>query len=316
MVANASILVYNDTIWNNAPWNVSGTNVFLNNPGDNVGIGTSAPAYNLEIGNSATAMNVSGFMYVNSSNIRIGKSPNYVYSSYLVTINGSFTNQGGLYVDNSNYSGGGYAIRAQGSYLGYGIYAAAGNTGVNGEGYDYGVYGYGYSGVGVSGKTDSYSGVGVQGYGPPGGSDFDAIGPGTNYAATSSIRWKDNITEINPQVALDKILHINGSYFNWKIYNESHDMGFIAEQIGEYVPEVVNYETDLTNSSNWYIDEKGNKKLYATGLDYGALTPMLVEAIKGQQQIINQLNKTIDNLQLDNKKMKQSLCKLGAKEWC
>ena len=42
-------------------------------------------------------------------------------------------------------------------------------------------------------------------------------------------------------------------------------MGFIAEEVGAYIPEIVVYEED---------------GVYATGLDYGAMTPILVEAIK------------------------------------
>ena len=38
----------------------------------NVGIGATAPAYNLEIAKSTKALNVSGFLYVNSSNVGIG----------------------------------------------------------------------------------------------------------------------------------------------------------------------------------------------------------------------------------------------------
>lgn len=92
-------------------------------------------------------------------------------------------------------------------------------------------------------------------------------------------------------------------YFNWKIYNESHGMGFIAEDVGKIIPEVVQYETNLTNSSNWYIDTNGTKRLYATGMDYGHLTPMLVEAIKEQQQIIVNQNETINNLQIQISKI-------------
>jgi hypothetical protein len=39
----------------------------------NVGIGTTSPAYLLEIANSATALNVSGLLYANSSDVEIKK---------------------------------------------------------------------------------------------------------------------------------------------------------------------------------------------------------------------------------------------------
>jgi hypothetical protein len=71
-------------------------------------------------------------------------------------------------------------------------------------------------------------------------------------------------------------------------------MGFIAEEVGEFVPEIVSYD-DKTNNSNWYI-ENGEKKLYATGIDYGALTPMLVEAIKEQQKIINSQEEKLNKI--------------------
>ena len=53
---------------------------------------------------------------------------------------------------------------------------------------------------------------------------------------------------------------------------------------------VVEYEGDVSNESNWYTDANGTRKLYATGVDYGAVTPMLVQAIKAQQNIILSIN--------------------------
>ena len=58
-------------------------------------------------------------------------------------------------------------------------------------------------------------------------------------------------------------------------------MGFIAEEVGKQVPEIVSYEKD---------------RVYATGLDYGAITPMLVQAIKEQQAQIEALKAEIENL--------------------
>ncbi len=168
-----------------------------------------------------------------------------------------------------------------------GIYGYGSGTGIYGQGGTYGIYGTGSTGVDGYGTNN-----GVNGYGAT--YDFYAYGPGTDYGTSSSIRWKSNITEINN--ALNKIMNLKGVYYNWKIYNNSHDMGFIAEDVGRIVPEVVQYETDISNSSNYYIDADGKKQLYATGVDYGALTPMLVEAIKEQQNIIEIQNDTINHL--------------------
>ena len=95
--------------------------------------------------------------------------------------------------------------------------------------------------------------------------DFDAQGSGINYGATSSIRWKRDLHPIDN--ALDKVIALRGLYFTWdEEHGGKHDMGMIAEEVGKYVPEIVGWDTDAPG--------------YATGMDYGHLTPILVEAIK------------------------------------
>jgi len=297
----------------------------------NVGIGTSSPTAKLMINGSLRVQNSSGtlVLYVNDSTGKVGINTTNPLATLSVGGTGT-TYATGIYAESPD-GGIGYGIWGNASQN-TGVYGT-GSTGVSGIGAAYGtqgtctnnggtcygIYGSGgsYAGTGVYGRSDAAFGLGVYGYAPGATStgvkgygtsyDFYATGSGTDYGTSSSIRWKDNITEITN--ALDKILNLKGVYFNWKIYNGSHDMGFIAEDVGKVVPEVVQYETNLSNSSNYYIDANGKKQLYATGVDYGALTPMLVEAIKEQQKIILSQNNTIN-------RMKASLCKLGAKEWC
>ncbi|MEM6263406.1 MAG: tail fiber domain-containing protein [Bacteroidota bacterium] len=95
------------------------------------------------------------------------------------------------------------------------------------------------------------------------------------YGQGSSIRFKDNIRQI--EGALDKILSIRGVYFNWK-KDGAHDLGFIAEEVGDYIPEIVAYEPD---------------GVYTSGMNYSAITPMLVEAIKEQQKQIQALQEQL-----------------------
>ena len=95
-------------------------------------------------------------------------------------------------------------------------------------------------------------------------SDFDAVGTGVNYAATSSIRWKKNIKEIDSP--LEKMDKLRGVYFDWdEEHGGEHDVGMIAEEVGKVLPEIVVYE------------ENG---IDADGMDYSKLTPLLVEAVK------------------------------------
>jgi len=126
---------------------------------------------------------------------------------------------------------------------------------------------HGLNGVGVRGRALSTNGTnyGVIGYAQsPTGYDFFASGAGVNYGAPSSIRWKRNIEPI--EKPLDMLARIRGVYFDWdEEHGSKHDIGMVAEEVGKVLPEIVQYEKNG-------ID--------ATGMDYGMITPLLVEAIK------------------------------------
>ncbi|MBI3656466.1 MAG: tail fiber domain-containing protein [Acidobacteria bacterium] len=78
----------------------------------------------------------------------------------------------------------------------------------------------------------------------------------------SSRRWKENIAPIDN--ALAKVDQLRGVYYDWK-ETKKHDIGLIAEEVGEVIPEVVAFEANGTD---------------AQSLDYARLTALLVEAIK------------------------------------
>jgi hypothetical protein len=131
----------------------------------------------------------------------------------------------------------------------------------------------GWKGVDGVGGT-----IGVMGNG--GDYDFYAAGPGVDYGTGSSIRWKKNITPIDN--ALAKVLDMRGVYFNWdQAHGGGHDMGMIAEEVGQQVPEIVAYEKNGVDAS---------------GMDYGKLTPVLVNAIKEQQAQIEEQQAQIEEL--------------------
>jgi len=131
---------------------------------------------------------------------------------------------------------------------------------------------------GVWGESASTSGAGVRGHATantgtnfgvlgaansPNGFDFYAHGVGTNYGSSSSRRWKSNIEPISDP--LTKLAQLSGVYFDWDTeHGGHHDLGMIAEEVGEVLPEIVNYE------------ENG---IDAIGMDYSKMTPLLVEAV-------------------------------------
>lgn len=91
----------------------------------------------------------------------------------------------------------------------------------------------------------------------------------------SSRRWKSNIRTFDN--AIEKIQLLRGVTFDWK-KNGKHDFGLIAEEVGEVFPEVVAYEENG-------IDVKS--------VDYARLVAVLIEAVKEQQNEIEQLKRNV-----------------------
>jgi len=114
--------------------------------------------------------------------------------------------------------------------------------------------------------------VGVGAFGNP--SRIFTVGAGKGHAIAdgwdvySSRRWKTNIHTLGS--ALDKVEHLRGVSYDLKS-NGKHEIGVIAEEVGQVVPEVVSYEANGKD---------------AQGVDYSRLTALLIEAVKQQQQQI------------------------------
>jgi hypothetical protein len=190
---------------------------------------------------------------------------------------GGSTNYGGYFKAAGTYGRGVYGYAT--STDGYGVYGYADNNGdvTNYGGYfeaagksGYGAYGKasGSDGAGVYGEATGTSGTAVYGYGPIGGYDFYAGGPGVDYGYKSSVRWKNNIQAIDDP--LGKVQKLRGVYFDWDAeHGGGRDVGMLAEEVGQVLPEIVGYE------------ENG---IDATGMDYGKLTPLLIEAVKALKE--------------------------------
>jgi len=91
----------------------------------------------------------------------------------------------------------------------------------------------------------------------------------------SSRRWKTNIQPLHS--ALGIVEQLRGVSYDLKDSGK-HEIGVIAEEVGEVVPEVVSYE------------ENGKD---ARGVDYSRLTALLIEATKEQQALIRHQQKLI-----------------------
>jgi hypothetical protein len=84
----------------------------------------------------------------------------------------------------------------------------------------------------------------------------------------SSRRWKTNIHTLRD--ALGKVEQLRGVSYDLSPGGK-HEVGVIAEEVGQVVPEVVTYEANGKD---------------ARGVDYSRLTALLIEATKEQQKEI------------------------------
>jgi hypothetical protein len=102
----------------------------------------------------------------------------------------------------------------------------------------------------------------------------------TGGANGSDARWKTEVQNITG--ALDKIVQLQGKTF---ILNDNPDrqMGFIAQEVMEVVPEVV--FIDNSDENQWHF------------LQYDRMVALLCEGIKEQQVMISNLQTTVSNLQ-------------------
>lgn len=236
-----------------------------------IGIGAEIPLSKLSVGGVGST-NVSIYGRSNLSN-GIG-----VFGYVLSSSQGSHIGVIGMASSPSNSTGWGYGghFTATGTY-GVGVWGSANRIGVEGRTNSEtgrGVFGYAgaNSGInyGVYGKSDS-----------PAGYDFYAGGSGIDYGVASSIRWKKNINPISDP--LQKLKNLRGIYFIWdENHGGQHDIGMIAEEVGAVLPEIVVYE------------ENG---IDANGMDYSKLTPFLIEVVKAQQKLIEDLTKRVDILE-------------------
>lgn len=105
----------------------------------------------------------------------------------------------------------------------------------------------------------------------------------------SSRRFKTNIHTLHG--ALAKVLQLRGVSYDLAASGK-HEVGVIAEEVSEVVPEIV----------SWGSDSK-----QAKGVDYGRLTALLIEATKEQQILINQQQRQIEAEQQQIRKQQEQI---------
>jgi hypothetical protein len=107
----------------------------------------------------------------------------------------------------------------------------------------------------------------------------------SSHPTYSSRRFKQNIRPI--ENALNTLKQLNGKIFDWKTKNVTNDIGFIAEEVNEVLPTLVNFDQDGQTKS----------------LDYSRITALLTEAVKEQSGTISNLVAVIADLESRLKKL-------------
>jgi hypothetical protein len=108
---------------------------------------------------------------------------------------------------------------------------------------------------------------------------------GTAYFTNGTLSMSDQTLKkdvINIDNALEKVLKLNGVYFNWidtQRFKDKRQAGFIAQNVESVIPELVESNIDGIKSVN-----------------YSQCVSLLVEAMKEQNEIIQQLKKDIELL--------------------
>jgi len=103
--------------------------------------------------------------------------------------------------------------------------------------------------------------------------------------STSSIRYKDNV--IAYENILDKVLSLRITKFNWGQNTSTPgmlDFGLIAEEVNNYIPDLVNYEAD---------------GITPHGLKYEKTGVFALKAIQEQQEILKQVRDDVTGIQND-----------------
>jgi len=232
----------------------------------NVGIGTTSPAYKLTIDNDAANTN-NPALYV--------KNPNSSTAAVIAEFVGDSDS-----IQIKNIGTGDYAI--YNSQQSNGIALFDGNGGVEIR----------YNGATVL-EADSNGGVKVTG-------QLSATGDVVAYS--SDERLKENIKPI--ESAVDKIKQLKGVTFDWNEKSEelgfepstkTNDVGVIAQDVEAVFPQLVQLAPfDIGSDEDGKATSKSGED-YKT-VNYARLTAVLIEAVKEQQQQIDELKAKLDGI--------------------
>lgn len=246
----------------------------------NIGFRTATPATNIHYSNNTSITNFHTMWDFNNTTDAIGR---------VQSLNAGNGSRGWFGITNYN----GTALAANG-LMGLALNAVGTAAGV--EGFANSMDGTGVLG-GFIGGTDIFAnGWAVYANGWAGGL--------TAWQNVSDKRLKTNIKTLDG--ALSKIMQLRGVEYNYDKTNypdvaldtETKQIGFIAQEVEIVFPEMVR-EANIYSAEKSATNEMSREQnVYEVKtLSYSSLIPVLVEAVKEQQAIIEKLEKRIEELE-------------------
>ncbi|MDD3371677.1 MAG: tail fiber domain-containing protein [Alphaproteobacteria bacterium] len=260
----------------------------------NVGVGTTSPSNALDIysggihvgngtpSNTSNALYaVSGSLYWNGSSVGSvsgwsSSGNNYTTGSLTIGTSTAGTTAGRVYFTASGQSGTWGTIYGA-SETGYPLYVLAGTShdlalGANNAEYMR-ILGSGNTGyVGIMTTTPTYP------------MDVNGTAKATSWSGCSDARWKKDIEPLKD--SLKKVEQLQGVTFLWRQaefpgrnFTKGRQVGLIAQDVEKVVPEVVS------------TDSSGYKSI-----EYGKLSPLLIEAVKDLKKILDGLVASADGV--------------------
>ena len=242
---------------------IDSSNSFFNS---NVGIGTTNPGYKLTVDNDALNTN-NPALYV--------KNPNSSTAAVIAEFVGDSDS-----IQIKNIGTGDYVIYNSQQSNGIALFDGTGGVEIR------------YNGSTVL-EADSTGGVKVTG-------QLSATGDVVAYS--SDERLKENIKPI--ESAVDKIKQLKGVTFDWNEKSEelgfepstkTNDVGVIAQDVEAVFPQLVQLAPfDIGSDEDGNATSKSGED-YKT-VNYARLTAVLIEAVKEQQQQIDELKAKLDGI--------------------
>jgi len=268
-----------------------------------------------------------GTSWTSSSKLKIFNNTNYYTLRLENTYNTTGAKTGFYSYTNSNGTGVKYGIRnvtyqnSSSNKVSYGIYN---QLRPNGSGIGRGIYNYLYCTSSATGqKYGIYSTIAGSGSGTRYGI-YSTIGGGTGYAgyfvgnvyvsgtvtSTSDARTKEDVENVENALAL--VNQLSGKTYRFKDNPEmglsaGKQYGFIAQELEQVIPELVEdisapgipIEKELTDeqlANGETPEDKTTPDTTFKAVNYTGMIPILVEAIKEQQVLIEQQQTEIEAL--------------------